>query len=134
MTTTLSLLLLAASAAGQITTSFLLPQLLGTDRITFAASALGADKDRMTLAISPINDTDYVALGLLENVTQTYTFASTMYEFSTSKLELPGTAEDAYFERCEMQTTATEVTCSISFGPEFGRRLCHSVPATPRLP
>lgn len=102
---------------------------IGTDKITFLASVIGADKDRLTLAISPKNDTDYTELFDNYDSSQTYTFASTMYEWSTSDFgpstsrSSPGGYEAS--QHCEMQQTASEVTCTLSWGSELRRELCY---------
>lgn len=49
-------LLFVASAAANYTTSYMLPGLVGTDRIRYLGSVIGAEGDRMTLAITPDND------------------------------------------------------------------------------
>ncbi|KAF2183468.1 hypothetical protein K469DRAFT_710633 [Zopfia rhizophila CBS 207.26] len=125
------LILFAASATAQLTTSFWMPKIyLGTERISYVASVVGADQDRLTLAASPANDTDYEALGLATGSTDTYTFASTLFEYSTS--EMPrnvagaSSGEYAYSFKCEMQTADAEADCTVSYGPGIARGRCNT--------
>lgn len=124
------LFLFATSVAAQLTTSMWLPKYtLKTERIRFLASVVAADKDRLTLAVTPENDTDYEALALDMGGTDTYTIASTLFEFSTSDIYGavgPSTADYGYSYRCEMQTADTEASCTVSMGQVMGRGRCQT--------
>lgn len=117
------LFLFAACAAAQLTTSFWMPRLKsGMERVRFVASVVDVDQDRLTLAFSPDNDTDYEALGITSGSSDTYTFASTLFEFYAS--DVPGatrtpSGDFAYSYKCEMQTADTEAVCTASSGPGF---------------
>jgi hypothetical protein len=123
------LFLFAACTAAQLTTSFWLPKLKpGMEKVRFVASVVDADRDRLTLAVSPDNDTDYETLGITPGSSDTYTFASTLFEFYAS--DIPGatrkpSGDFAYSYKCEMQTADTEAVCTASSGPGFQRLGCN---------
>lgn len=144
MATTLSLILLAAGATAQVTTSFYMPlRPLGTDKVTYLGSVVAADGDRLTLAIVPNNDTNYSELIANPDKTQTYTFASTLLEFSTTDMGVSemgiatatGPREASSWglhEKCEIPSTGSEVRCTVSYGSEIRRMMCFETEATPR--
>jgi len=83
----------------------------------------------MTVAIHPINDTDYEALGLATGITETITIASTLYAFSTSdRRNVAGASSGdwSYAGSCEKPTTATEAQCVVSYGPMIARGRCQT--------
>ncbi|KAF2273059.1 uncharacterized protein EI97DRAFT_436483 [Westerdykella ornata] len=126
--------LLASGATASITTSFWFPvNLVGTDRITYVASVIGAASDRITLAAHPTNDPDYEALGIDTTGTLTLTVASTLFEQSVPEMTgiAGGNPKDfGQSYRCEVPSAdATAAACTGSVGQGIAR-LQHC--ATPR--
>jgi hypothetical protein len=113
--------LLAAHAAGELTTSywFLRNAVVGTDRIKYVASVIDAEGDRVTLAMQPTNDPDYEGLPIQTERAFTYTFASTMFAFANSFEDQPSneatTVNYDMSVQCEMQATASAATCTASY-------------------
>lgn len=131
MTIKLPLILLAASiATAELTTSFWMPSqrmVLGTDRIRWKASVVGAEGDRVTLAYTWDDDPDYDNLGfnINRNELQTVTFASTMWEYSMSAGALGESTitGDDQWVKCEKQSTGP-VTCTQSLGSWYLNGAC----------
>ena len=121
--------LLASTACAQITTSYLLPNAtLGTNRLRYEASIIGASDDRVTLVANVPSDPDFEALGNFQPVT--YTLAPTLVEASTthyfryqSDTNPPGGY--AYSYRCDIQPEATTAACTTSRGSSFAAEQCH---------
>ncbi|KAL1595054.1 hypothetical protein SLS60_009740 [Paraconiothyrium brasiliense] len=124
---TLLFSLLAATACANITTSYFLPNVsFGTNRLRFVGSVVNASNDRVTLAMALDNDPDYT--DNFDMATVTYTFGSTMFDFSTADFINRGrsvsTGGDAYSLKCDFPSTASTADCTISRGPELLKGAC----------
>ncbi|KAJ4347081.1 uncharacterized protein N0V89_011017 [Didymosphaeria variabile] len=125
--TTLLFSLLAATACANITTSYFLPNTsYGTNRLRFVGSVINASDDRVTLAVALEDDPDYT--NNFDMRTATYTFGSTMFDYSTADFINRGYSEssggNAYSLKCDFPSTASTADCTVSRGPELLKGAC----------
>ena len=140
MSTILSIILFAAFATAQLTTSFWQPNIyLGTTKVGYYGSVIGVDKDRTTIAIKYDNNTNPEHFAT-DNV-ETITFASTLWEAYTANIRELGhdnwrtTISDrgdyAYNLACQKATSARATpVCTFSRGPSLAHDA--ACPATSR--
>jgi hypothetical protein len=126
MRATIVFCLLAATASANITTSYFLPNTsYGTNRLRFVASVINASDDRVTLAVDLDDDPDYTNFGILP---ETWTFGSTLFEYSTSALlNYGGSYSSGAFAQsvhCEIPSAASSADCTASNGPELVKGEC----------
>jgi hypothetical protein len=126
MRATVVFCLLAATTSANITTSYFLPNSsYGTNRLRFVASVINASDDRVTLAVDLDDDPDYANFGIMP---ETWTFGSTLFEYSTSAIVTHGSSISsgawAQSAHCEFPSTASSADCTVTNGPEFVKGNC----------
>jgi len=139
MLSILPTLLLAGSAAAQITTSFAIPESnFGTDKIGFYGSVVSMVDGHTAMVIQFDNGTNTQGLGRMPP--QLYTLGPTYFGFSQDISAPPnsldrtnGSASDnddtSYTYACEWPETPANASlaCSVSYGPVIGRNVqCQS--------
>ncbi|KAH7125628.1 hypothetical protein B0J11DRAFT_528906 [Dendryphion nanum] len=133
MSTILSTLLFASYATAQITTAFWMPGFnLGTDKLGYHGSVIGANASHTTIALSYDNNTVPDINFLAYDFTWTATIGPTVFEHVTDNNLVDGPTTripDAndYKVHCERSTTSAEATCTASMGAyRAARFLCNS--------
>jgi hypothetical protein len=123
-------LVLAQATNAQITTSVaLINNNLGTDKIGFLGSVIGASNGHTTLAISFDNGTDIEALHLGE-ISQIITVSPNSFEYAQDSTQeddpdRPERRGPNYILHCDIATASSNdpASCTYSYGPRYARAL-----------
>lgn len=122
-----STLLFAAAASAQVTTSFWMVgyNSLGTDKLGYVASVIGANQTHTTLELNFDDGTDTSALGL-GGAPYTMTFAPNAWEqHTTSRIQETISGYNRHDLRCEKnpEGESASVTCTATYGKGLARRI-----------
>ncbi|KAF2247018.1 hypothetical protein BU26DRAFT_339781 [Trematosphaeria pertusa] len=125
MSSLLSAILFTTIATAEVTTSMWMPSPYSSEEMGFYGSVVGADGDRLTLALTYDNETNTESLGFYDNSPETVTFVgSTSFEAVVTTADISDNTELTISLGCQARNRARPTCYYSSNGPAVYSSYC----------